>query len=116
MAIIHQPGLFSWEQVDAASDMDRLRRVLEALPDEALMLALADQFDGLLYCCRELALGNRNALLVWRRQCAYIETITSTGEVPVNLALRASAMYEAIKEIYHETTSAGGPDFDVFSE
>lgn len=46
MAIIHQPGLFSWEQVDAASDMDRLRRVLEALPDEALMLALEAERKG----------------------------------------------------------------------
>lgn len=46
MAIIHQPGLFSWEQVDAASDMDRLRRVLEALPDEALMLALEAERNG----------------------------------------------------------------------
>jgi len=46
MAIIHQPGLFSWEQVDAASDMDRLQRVLEALPDEALMLALEAQRNG----------------------------------------------------------------------
>ena len=46
MAIIHQPGLFSWEQVDAASDMDRLRRVLEALPDEALMLALEAERRG----------------------------------------------------------------------
>ena len=46
MAIIHQPGLFSWEQADAASDMDRLRRVLEALPDEALMLALEAQRNG----------------------------------------------------------------------
>jgi hypothetical protein len=46
MAIIHQPGLFSWDQVDAASDMDRLRRVLEALPDEALMVALEAQRKG----------------------------------------------------------------------
>jgi len=40
MAVIPQPELFAWEQVDAASDMDRLRWVLEALPDEQLMLAL----------------------------------------------------------------------------
>lgn len=46
MAIIHQPGLFSGEQVDAASDTDRLRRVLEALPDEALMLALEVERKG----------------------------------------------------------------------
>jgi len=46
MAIMHQPGLFSWDQVDAASDLDRLRRVLEALPDEALMVALEAERKG----------------------------------------------------------------------
>jgi len=46
VAIIHQPGLFSWDQVDAASDMDRLRRVLEALPDEALMGTLEAERKG----------------------------------------------------------------------
>lgn len=46
MAIIHEPGLFAWDQVDAASDLDRLRRVLEALPDEALMLALEAERKG----------------------------------------------------------------------
>jgi hypothetical protein len=46
MAIIHQPGLFSWDQVDAASDLDRLRRVLEALPDEPLMVALEAERKG----------------------------------------------------------------------
>ncbi len=46
MAIIHQPGLFSWEQVEAASDLDRLRVLLEALPDEELMRALEDERKG----------------------------------------------------------------------
>lgn len=40
MAIIHQPGLFSWDQVEAASDLDRLRILLEALPDEDFMRTL----------------------------------------------------------------------------
>ncbi len=40
MAIIAQPQLFSWEHVDASSDLNRLRMTLEALPDEQLMLAL----------------------------------------------------------------------------
>ena len=40
MAIITQPQLFSWEQVDASSDLDRLRMVLESLPDEQLMQTL----------------------------------------------------------------------------
>ncbi len=37
MAITLQPFLFKWEAVDARSDLDRLRLVLEALPDEALV-------------------------------------------------------------------------------
>lgn len=82
--------------------------------DELTILALADQLDGLLYCCRELALGNRNALLVWRRQCTYIETITAI-DCPIDIALRASAVYDAIKEIHQEVISVGGPNFDVFA-
>ncbi len=34
MARIAQKRLFTWKQIDAASDLDRLRLVLEALPDE----------------------------------------------------------------------------------
>ena len=46
MAIVHQPDLFSWEHVDAASDLDRLRLLLEALPDEALMRVLEAERKG----------------------------------------------------------------------
>jgi hypothetical protein len=46
MAIIHQTELFSWEQVEAASDLDRLRVLLEALPDEDLMRALEAERKG----------------------------------------------------------------------
>jgi len=46
MAIIHQPGLFSWDQVEAASDMDRLRVLLDALPDEDVMRALEAERKG----------------------------------------------------------------------
>jgi hypothetical protein len=37
MATIPQPFLFSWKEIDEASDLDRLRRVLDVLPDEALV-------------------------------------------------------------------------------
>ena len=37
MATISQPWLFSWKEIDEASDLDRLRLVLGALPDEALV-------------------------------------------------------------------------------
>jgi hypothetical protein len=40
MAIIPQPHLFSWENVEAESDLRRLEFVLEALPDEKLMQKL----------------------------------------------------------------------------
>jgi len=46
MAIIHQPQLFSWNQVEACSDLHRLRMVLMALPDEALMQTLEAQRKG----------------------------------------------------------------------
>jgi len=40
MAIIPQKRLFTWKDIDAASDLDRLRLVLSVLPDEALMRRL----------------------------------------------------------------------------
>lgn len=46
MAIIPCPQLFSWNQVEATSDMDRLRLVLSALPDEGLMRSLEHARKG----------------------------------------------------------------------
>ncbi len=40
MAFTLQPFLFKWEEVDARSDLDRLRLVGEALPDESLVRKL----------------------------------------------------------------------------
>lgn len=40
MALDIQPFLFSWQEVDARSDLDRLRLVLEVLPDAALVRGL----------------------------------------------------------------------------
>lgn len=40
MAIIPQPNLFCWKEIDAASDLDRLELVLSVLPDEELMRTL----------------------------------------------------------------------------
>jgi len=40
MAIIAQMELFSWEQVEGLGDLDRLRLVLEHLPDETLVSQL----------------------------------------------------------------------------
>ena len=40
MATIPQPYLFSWKEIDEASDLDRLRLVLDSLPDEMLVMFL----------------------------------------------------------------------------
>lgn len=40
MAVIIQPSLFSWQDVDALSDLGRLKLVLAAIPDEELVTAL----------------------------------------------------------------------------
>lgn len=40
MAKIAQKNIFSWKEIDAASDLNRLRLVLSVLPDEELMLHL----------------------------------------------------------------------------
>jgi hypothetical protein len=40
MARLPQPFLFSWNEIDAASDLERLRLVLEVVPDEPLMEVL----------------------------------------------------------------------------
>ncbi len=37
MAIIPQPGLFSWKDVENLGDLERLRLVIRVLPDEPLM-------------------------------------------------------------------------------
>ena len=39
MAIVAQ-NLFSWQEVFAKSDLDRLRAVIKAIPDEELMKVL----------------------------------------------------------------------------
>lgn len=43
MAIIPQAYLLNWRAIDAASDLDRLRLVLEAIPDEPLMRTLEQE-------------------------------------------------------------------------
>ncbi len=40
MAIVPQKNLFSWENIESSSDLDRLDLVLRWLPDEELMKEL----------------------------------------------------------------------------
>ena len=43
MATILQKALFSWQDIDTCSDLERLHLVLSALPDEELMRQLEAQ-------------------------------------------------------------------------
>ena len=46
MAIIPQKNLFSWRQVEASSDLNRLKLVLEGIGDERLMWILEEKRKG----------------------------------------------------------------------
>jgi hypothetical protein len=46
MAIIPQRELYNWEHIEAASDLDRLTMVLNAIPDEHLMQRLEAERKG----------------------------------------------------------------------
>ena len=46
MAIIAQKEIFSWEQIDTSSDLDRLRMALAVMPDEKLMRELEARRSG----------------------------------------------------------------------
>lgn len=43
MAIIAQKKLFGWREIEELGDLDRLRLVLQWLPDEPLMQALEEK-------------------------------------------------------------------------
>jgi hypothetical protein len=46
MSILPQPSLFSWQEVEATSEMSRLTRLLDVLPDQPLLDALATERAG----------------------------------------------------------------------
>jgi hypothetical protein len=46
MSILPQPSLFSWREVEATSEIQRLTRLLEALPDRPLLEVLAAERRG----------------------------------------------------------------------
>jgi len=46
MAIIPQRRLFGWNEIDERGDLERLRLVLEYMPDEELMVGLENERAG----------------------------------------------------------------------
>lgn len=79
------------------------------------ILNIADVFDGMLSTCRELALGNKNYQLVWRRWIFLVEGFMDEGFMD-DPAFNKTVLsvYNAICEIKKEIDH-GGPDFDCFA-
>lgn len=77
-------------------------------PEEKQILQWADMFDGMLYCCRELALGNKMMLLVYRRYRSYVQSIYH------EMSSAAIEIYNAIQLIYKEYRNE--PAFDCFAD
>lgn len=46
--------------------------------DDVLVLKIADRADGLLKCCEELSLGNKNVIPIGNRYVGYLYTLTAT--------------------------------------
>ena len=46
MSILPQPALFSWKEVEQTSEILRLQRLLDVLPDRPLLDALEEQRAG----------------------------------------------------------------------
>ena len=45
MAMIAQPRLFGWEEIEELGDLQRLQLVVQYMPDEKLMLVLEEERD-----------------------------------------------------------------------
>jgi 5'-deoxynucleotidase YfbR-like HD superfamily hydrolase len=74
---------------------------------EKQVLAWADMFDGMLYACREIALGNRMMVLVYKRYRSYVQSIFA------DLSPEAQLVYASIQKIYKEYRFE--PKYDVFT-
>lgn len=74
-------------------------------PAEKRILSIADQFEGMLSCCRERALGNKFVDLMFSKWIRW----TSEEE----LTEWEKEVAEAILALWQKA-AGGGPDFDVF--
>jgi 5'-deoxynucleotidase YfbR-like HD superfamily hydrolase len=75
--------------------------------EELRLLKIADTMDGLLHCCREIALGNRTVVLVYNKWLGSLNQH--------NLTAHERKVAVAIMEIWNESKSEEGPRFDVYA-
>lgn len=98
------------DQLQALEDSQLSRHGLEftsrLTEEEHQILKMSDYFDGMLYCTREIAIGNKNVFLIYRRYSSYIETL------PLNPICKT--IFNAIKNIFEENSVE--PKYDCFAE
>lgn len=81
---------------------------LKLTEEEATILYLADQFDGMLTCCRERAMGNKLVDLPMMRWMYYMDHTPLTEKV--------RELDRAIREVWQEAkNNVHGPQFDCFA-
>jgi len=73
---------------------------------EARILSMADSLAGMLYCCREAALGNKVVRLVYAKWMRAVSTVVTTEQ--------ELEVVQTINQIWEENNGTQGPQFDVF--
>lgn len=84
--------------------------LFELTADEQFMLGVADLFELLMYCCDEIALGNKYVNLIAQRSVDYIKSELSKD---VRFTSTMYNVYINLIEIYLENKD-DDPKFDVF--
>lgn len=98
------------ERLKAAEDLQLARYGLlfNLTAYEEHVLSVADQFEGLLWCCRERFMGNTTVNLMydkWQLWCRQLTLTDTEYEV-----------LTAIRELWGRAVGDYGPGFDVFEE
>jgi hypothetical protein len=76
---------------------------------ELRALTLADSLASMLYCCHEVALGNRTTILVYDKYATKVAALEEATGLELQLI-------HAVQCIWEESNGESGPRFDVFSK
>lgn len=78
----------------------------EVSEEEAIILKLADCFDGMLTCARERMLGNRSKMVAhaYMAYTGYVDTamVASKGVLSTDMWYRAAMVWAAVNELWEE--------------
>jgi 5'-deoxynucleotidase YfbR-like HD superfamily hydrolase len=97
------------------SFLERFKLVFKIEPEDNFVLNMADAMAGMLYCCREAALGNRSARLIYEKWRVHLLKLQSTNKNEALKAIPVNSLLEAIHEIWEESNDTQGSQFDVYA-